>query len=199
MAEQGLRGRSLGRGRREDGVGLTPCAASCRPLGSAPGVAGLHSRPAVAAHSGLPPHAVLPVPLQDRMIHFSGCALNEACTIVLRGASESARVPCCLAAALAPKPAPSLAGRLQYRECLGPPLLRSPPAPVPGRLSVEAAPTCPQRRVPFPPAGHHVLDEADRSLHDALCVLSQTVQDSRVIYGGGWAEMQVGRERGRCA
>lgn len=24
----------------------------------------------------------------DRMIHFSGCALNEACTIVLRGASE---------------------------------------------------------------------------------------------------------------
>lgn len=25
---------------------------------------------------------------EDRMIHFSGCALNEACTIVLRGASE---------------------------------------------------------------------------------------------------------------
>ncbi|KAL4423331.1 hypothetical protein ABPG77_006126 [Micractinium sp. CCAP 211/92] len=62
---------------------------------------------------------------EDRMIHFSGCALNEACTIVLRGAS------------------------------------------------------------------HHVLDEAERSLHDALCVLSQTVQDSRVIYGGGWAEMQM--------
>ncbi|PSC74428.1 T-complex 1 subunit beta [Micractinium conductrix] len=64
---------------------------------------------------------------EDRMIHFSGCALNEACTIVLRGAS------------------------------------------------------------------HHVLDEAERSLHDALCVLSQTVQDSRVIYGGGWAEMQMAR------
>jgi hypothetical protein len=44
-------------------------------------------------------------------------------------------------------------------------------------------------------AGHHVLDEAERSLHDALCVLSQTVLDSRVIYGGGWAEMQV---RGHC-
>ncbi|KAI3425807.1 hypothetical protein D9Q98_007782 [Chlorella vulgaris] len=64
---------------------------------------------------------------EDRMIHFSGCALNEACTIVLRGAS------------------------------------------------------------------HHVLDEAERSLHDALCVLSQTVRDSRVIYGGGWAEMQMAR------
>ena len=28
---------------------------------------------------------------EDRMIHFSGCALNEACTIVLRGASERRR------------------------------------------------------------------------------------------------------------
>ncbi len=41
-------------------------------------------------------------------------------------------------------------------------------------------------------AGQHVLDEAERSLHDALCVLSQTVRDSRVLYGGGWAETQVG-------
>lgn len=37
-----------------------------------------------------------------------------------------------------------------------------------------------------------MLDEAERSLHDALCVLSQTVRDSRVLLGGGWAEMQVG-------
>eukprot|EP00887_Chlorella_sp_A99_P007942 scaffold12.g7942.t1 len=64
---------------------------------------------------------------EDRMIHFSGCALNEACTIVLRGASQ------------------------------------------------------------------HVLDEAERSLHDALCVLSQTVKDSRVVFGGGWGEMQMAR------
>lgn len=61
----------------------------------------------------------------DRMIHFSGCAMGEACSIVLRGASQ------------------------------------------------------------------HVLDEAERSLHDALCVLSQTVADSRVILGGGWAEVQM--------
>jgi T-complex protein 1 subunit beta len=64
---------------------------------------------------------------EDRMVHFSGCLLNEACTIVLRGASQ------------------------------------------------------------------HVLDEAERSLHDALCVLSQTVADSRVIYGGGWGEMQMAK------
>lgn len=40
-------------------------------------------------------------------------------------------------------------------------------------------------------AGSHVLDEAERSLHDALCVLSETVKDSRVLYGGGWPEMQM--------
>lgn len=64
---------------------------------------------------------------EDRMVHFSGCALGESCSIVLRGAS------------------------------------------------------------------HHILDEAERSLHDALCVLTQTVADSRVILGGGWSEMQMAR------
>ena len=42
-------------------------------------------------------------------------------------------------------------------------------------------------------AGTHVLDEAERSLHDALCVLSQTVQDARVVYGGGFPEMQMAK------
>jgi len=60
---------------------------------------------------------------EDKVIQFSGCKQNEACTIVLRGASK------------------------------------------------------------------HLLDEAERSLHDALAVLSQTVQDSRVVFGGGAAEM----------
>ncbi|KAK9830216.1 hypothetical protein WJX72_010394 [[Myrmecia] bisecta] len=64
---------------------------------------------------------------EDRLIHFSGVQLGEACTIVLRGAST------------------------------------------------------------------HVLDEADRSLHDALCVLSQTRVDTRVVYGGGWPEMQMAK------
>lgn len=65
---------------------------------------------------------------EDKLIHFSGVAMGQACTIVLRGASE------------------------------------------------------------------HVLDEAERSLHDALCVLSQTVNDTRVLLGGGWPEMVMAKE-----
>ncbi|KAF5832454.1 T-complex protein 1 beta subunit [Dunaliella salina] len=64
---------------------------------------------------------------EDRLIHFSGVALGEACTIVLRGASS------------------------------------------------------------------HILEEAERSLHDALCVLQATVRDSRVIYGGGWPEIRMAK------
>lgn len=60
---------------------------------------------------------------EDRMIHFSGCAIGEACTIVLRGATQQ------------------------------------------------------------------ILDEAERSLHDVLCVLSETVKESRIVYGGGASEM----------
>ena len=37
-------------------------------------------------------------------------------------------------------------------------------------------------------ASSHVLDEAERSLHDALCVLTQTVKETRVICGGGCTE-----------
>jgi len=37
----------------------------------------------------------------------------------------------------------------------------------------------------------HILDEADRSLHDALCVLIATVKNQRTIYGGGNAEMTM--------
>lgn len=42
-------------------------------------------------------------------------------------------------------------------------------------------------------ASTHLLDEAERSLHDALCVLSQTVKDSRVVYGGGCPEMVMSK------
>lgn len=62
---------------------------------------------------------------EDTVLKFSDCKRNEACTIVLRGASR------------------------------------------------------------------HILDEAERSLHDALCVLVQTVKSKRIIYGGGNSEMQM--------
>lgn len=40
-------------------------------------------------------------------------------------------------------------------------------------------------------SGSHILDEAERSIHDALCVLTQTVKNSRVVLGGGNSEIQM--------
>lgn len=34
-------------------------------------------------------------------------------------------------------------------------------------------------------ATKQILDEAERSLHDALCVLSQTTAEPRIVFGGG--------------
>ncbi|XP_050394168.2 T-complex protein 1 subunit beta [Patella vulgata] len=60
---------------------------------------------------------------EDQLIKFSGVALGEACTVILRGATQQ------------------------------------------------------------------ILDESERSLHDALCVLSQTVKETRTVFGGGSSEM----------
>ncbi|PSN43193.1 T-complex protein 1 subunit beta [Blattella germanica] len=60
---------------------------------------------------------------EDTLLRFGGVALGEACTIVIRGATQQ------------------------------------------------------------------ILDEADRSLHDALCVLAATVRETRIVYGGGCSEM----------
>ena len=34
-----------------------------------------------------------------------------------------------------------------------------------------------------------VIDEAKRSLHDAMCVVRNLVRDPKIVYGGGAAEM----------
>ncbi|UYV78941.1 CCT2 [Cordylochernes scorpioides] len=60
---------------------------------------------------------------EDKLIKFSGVPLGEACTIVLRGATQQ------------------------------------------------------------------ILDEAERSLHDALCVLACTVRENKTVLGGGCSEM----------
>ncbi len=60
---------------------------------------------------------------EDKLIRFGGVALGEACTIVLRGATQQ------------------------------------------------------------------ILDEMERSLHDALCVLSQTTKTYKTVLGGGCSEM----------
>ena len=42
-------------------------------------------------------------------------------------------------------------------------------------------------------ANEHVLDEAERSMHDALCVLSQTVASKGVLLGGGNPEIAMAK------
>jgi T-complex protein 1 subunit epsilon len=37
-----------------------------------------------------------------------------------------------------------------------------------------------------------IVDEAQRSLHDAICVVRNLVKDNRVVYGGGAAEIAMG-------
>lgn len=40
-------------------------------------------------------------------------------------------------------------------------------------------------------SGSHILDEAERSLHDAICVLIAAVKNHKVVYGGGNTEMKM--------
>ena len=74
--------------------------------------------PEVCRVTSLLHHTLYPFCL-PQLIRFSGVALGEACTIVIRGATQQ------------------------------------------------------------------ILDESERSLHDALCVLQQTVKETRIVYGGG--------------
>lgn len=39
----------------------------------------------------------------------------------------------------------------------------------------------------------HVVDEADRSLHDALCVVRNALEDGKIVAGGGAPEAEVAR------
>lgn len=34
-----------------------------------------------------------------------------------------------------------------------------------------------------------IIDEAKRSIHDAICVVRNLIRDGRIIYGGGSAEL----------
>merc|ERR1712142_964359 len=42
-------------------------------------------------------------------------------------------------------------------------------------------------------ATEQIIGEADRSLHDALCVLTSTVKEPRTVYGGGCSELLMAR------
>ena len=43
-------------------------------------------------------------------------------------------------------------------------------------------------------ASAHLLEEAERSLHDALCVICETVKSHNLVYGGGFTEMIMAKE-----
>ncbi|MEM4704059.1 MAG: thermosome subunit beta [Candidatus Bathyarchaeia archaeon] len=40
----------------------------------------------------------------------------------------------------------------------------------------------------------HVVDEAERSLHDALCVVRNAIEDGKIVAGGGAPETEVARQ-----
>jgi T-complex protein 1 subunit beta len=40
-------------------------------------------------------------------------------------------------------------------------------------------------------SGSHILDEAERSIHDAICVLVSAVKSHRILYGGGNCEIRM--------
>ncbi len=41
--------------------------------------------------------------------------------------------------------------------------------------------------------GEHVINEAERALHDALCVVRNVIQDPRIVAGGGAPEVELAR------
>ena len=43
-------------------------------------------------------------------------------------------------------------------------------------------------------ASAHLLEEAERSLHEALCVITETVKSHNLVYGGGFTEMKMACE-----
>ena len=36
-----------------------------------------------------------------------------------------------------------------------------------------------------------ILEEAERSLHDAICIVRTLIRDNRIVYGGGSVELAM--------
>ena len=43
-------------------------------------------------------------------------------------------------------------------------------------------------------SNQQILDEAERSVHDAVCVLSQFIRDPRFLWGGGYTDIRTSLE-----
>ena len=42
-------------------------------------------------------------------------------------------------------------------------------------------------------ASNHVIDEAERSLHDGLCVVRNAIEDGKIVAGGGAPEAELAK------
>lgn len=56
-------------------------------------------------------------------------------------------------------------------------------------LSIEQCPNSRAVTILIRGGNKMIIDEAKRSLHDALCVIRNLVRDDRIVYGGGSAEV----------
>lgn len=56
-------------------------------------------------------------------------------------------------------------------------------------LSIEQCPNSRAVTILIRGGNKMIIDEAKRSLHDALCVIRNLVRDNRIVYGGGSAEV----------
>lgn len=48
-------------------------------------------------------------------------------------------------------------------------------------------------------SSNHIIDEAERSIHDALCILAATLKHPKRIYGGGCTEVAMAQEIDKAA
>lgn len=71
-------------------------------------------------------------------------------------------------------------------------LLQAPCSDLLSQLFTVSVLTLPPLAPYLPP--FHPADEAERSLHDALCVLTETIKETRVVCGGGCMEMHMASE-----
>lgn len=44
-----------------------------------------------------------------------------------------------------------------------------------------------------------IVDEAKRSIHDAICVVRNLIRNNKIVYGGGSAELSCALQVGRYA
>jgi T-complex protein 1 subunit epsilon len=99
---------------------------------------------------------------RDKMLVIEECANTRAITVFVRGSNKMVSF---------------------HLTALGPSFHR---ANAPPQLMLTRSVIF---RISFAYKTLQIIDEAKRSLHDALCVVRNLVRDNRIVYGGGAAEI----------